>query len=141
MNTSNNQTFINITREVSVLSLLISYLDLNFEVIKKADKSRYTNGDHISLVVLDPIALFSNLKFTLSNWKHLEDISQAHILSLLYKLECGAKNSDDLSFGFDRDRNRRRNGLTNNKNKKGKYHVTIMLRDIFGFSEYQEKAT
>ena len=27
------------------------------------------------------------------------------------------------------------------KKTKGKYHVTIMLKDIFGFAEHQEKAT
>ena len=45
-----------------------------------------------------------------------------------------------MSIGFDRDRNRRRE-LTNNKNIKGKYHVTVMLEDIFGFAKHQEKAT
>ena len=33
--TPNSQTYINIPREDSVISLLNSYLDLNFEVIKK----------------------------------------------------------------------------------------------------------
>ena len=47
----------------------------------------------------------------------------------------------DLSIGFDRDRIRRRNDLTNNKNIKVKYHVRIMFKDVFGFAEYQEKAT
>ena len=35
----------------------------------------------------------------------------------------------------------RQRELTNNKNRKGKYHVTIMLKDIFGFAEHQEKGT
>ena len=35
----------------------------------------------------------------------------------------------------------RRNELTNNKNVKGKYHVRIYLKDVFGFAEHQEKAT
>ena len=47
----------------------------------------------------------------------------------------------DLSIGFDRDRGRRQRELTNNKNIKGNYHVTIMLKDIFGFAEHQEKGT
>ena len=29
----------------------------------------------------------------------------------------------------------------NNKIIKGKYHVRIMLKDVFGFAEHQEKAT
>ena len=52
-----------------------------------------------------------------------------------------SKGSDDLSIGFDRDRNRRQRELTNNKTQKGKYHVRIYLKDVFGFAEYQEKGT
>ena len=48
---------------------------------------------------------------------------------------------NDLSIGFDRDRTRRRNELTNNKNIKGRYHVRIYLKDLFGYAEHQEKAT
>ena len=59
----------------------------------------------------------------------------------MYKLLTSSKGSDDLSIGFDRDRTRRRNELTNNKNIKGKYHVRIYLKDVFGFAEYQEKGT
>ena len=57
----------------------------------------------------------------------------------MYKLLSSSKGSDDLSTGFDRDRNRRKRELTNYKNFKGKYHVRIYLRDIFGFAEHQEK--
>ena len=78
---------------------------------------------------------------TTSSGKHLEDVSHAHIVSLMYKLITTAKGCDDLSIGFDRDRTRRRNELTNNKNIKGKYHVRIYLKDVFGFAEHQEKAT
>ena len=39
INTPNSQIYINIPREDSVISLLNSYLNLNFEVIKKADDS------------------------------------------------------------------------------------------------------
>ena len=59
----------------------------------------------------------------------------------MYKLLSSSKGSDDLSIGFDRDRNRRKRELTNNKNIKGKYHLRIYLKDIFGFAEYQEKGT
>ena len=52
-----------------------------------------------------------------------------------------SKGSDDLSIGFDRDRGRRQRELTNTKSQKGKYHVRIYLKDVFGFAEYQEKAT
>ena len=141
INTPNSQIYINIPREDSVISWLNSYLDLSFEVIKKNDNSRYADGNDIRLVNLGPIALFSNFKLTTSSNKHLEDISHAHLVSLMYKLITSSKDSNDLSIGFDYSRNRRRDELALNKNIKSKYHVKIMLKDVFGFAEYQEKAT
>ena len=41
-NTPNSQIDISIPREESVISLLNSYLDLSFEVTKRADNSGYT---------------------------------------------------------------------------------------------------
>ena len=141
LNTPNIQLCINIPREVSNISLLISYLDSNFGGIKKADSSRYGNGNDLRLFNLGPIVLFSNFKMTTSSGKHLEVTSHAHILSSLYKLISGAENSDDLSSGFDRDCIRRQDELTKNKNIKGKCHLGIMLKKVFGFAELQEKAT
>ena len=139
--TPNSQIYTNIPREDSVISLLNSYLDLNFEVIKKADTSRYGNGNDIKLVNLGPIALFSKFKLTTSSGKHLEDISHAHLVSSMYKLITSSKGSDDLSIGFDRSSARRREEMTTNKNVNGKFHLRIMLKDVFGFAEGQEKAT
>ena len=62
-----SQKFINIPREDSVISLLDSYLEINFEVIKKADTSRYGNSNDIRSANLAPIALFSNVKLTKSS--------------------------------------------------------------------------
>ena len=118
-----------------------SYLDLNFEVIKKADNSRYGNGNDIKLINLCPIALFSNFKLTTSSGKHLEDISHAHLVSLMYKLITSSKGSDELSIGFNRSSAKRREEMTTNKNVNGKIHLRIMLKDVFGFAEGQEKAT
>ena len=59
----------------------------------------------------------------------------------MYKLIASSKDSNDLSIGFDYSRNRRRDELALNKNIKGKYHVKIMLRDVFGYAEHQEKTT
>ena len=86
-----------------------------------------------------PTALFSNYKLQSSSGKHIEEINHAHIVCLMFKLTTSARNTDDLSIGFDRDRGRRQRELTNNKNKEGKYHVTIMLKDTFGFAEHQKK--
>ena len=139
--TPNSQIYINIPREDSVISLLINYLDLNFEVVKRVANSRYGNGNDIRLVNLGPIALFSNFKLTTSSGKHLEDISHALLVSLMYKLITSSKDSNDLSIGFDDIHNRRRDELAPNKHMKSKYHLKYMLKDIFGFVEHQDKAT
>ena len=140
-NTANSQIYINILKEDSLISLLNSYIDLDFDVVHAATNNRYADGSDIRLVNLGPIGLFSKYKLFSSSGKHLEDVSHAHIVSLLYKLITTAKGCDDLSIGFDRDRTRRRNELTINKKTKGKYHVRIYLKDVFGFAEHQEKAT
>ena len=141
INTANSQIYINIPREDSVISLLNSYLELNFDVLRVDNNNRYEDTNDIRLVNLGTIAFFSNYKLTTSSGKHLEEISHAHIVSLMYKLLTSSKDSDDLSIGFDRNRGRRKNELSNNKNIKGKYHIRIYLKDIFGFAEHQEKGT
>ena len=141
INTANSQVYINIPTEDAVISLLKSYLELNFDVLRADNSNRYLDGNDIRLVNIGPIGLFSKYKLTTSSGKHLENIDHAHIVSLMYKLLTSSKGSDDLSIFFDRDRTRRRNELTNNKNIKGKYHVRIYLKDIFGYAEYQQKGT
>ena len=101
--------------------MLISYLELKFDVLQAASKNRYVDASDIRLVNLGPIALFINFKLTTSSGKHLEEISHVHIVSLLYKLLTSSKDSDDLSIGFDRNRGRRKSELSINKSIKGKY--------------------
>ena len=139
INTAYSQVYIIIPREDFVFSLLNSYLELNFDVLHAATNNRYVDGNDIRLVNLAPIALFSIYKLTTSSGKHLENIDHSHIVSLMYKLITSSKGSDDLSIGFYRDRNRRQRELTSNKTQKGKYHVRIYLKDVFGFAEYQKK--
>ena len=141
INTANSQIYINIPREDSIISLLNSYIELNFDVLKAATSNRYADTDDIRLVNLGPIAIFSNYKLASASGKHLEEISHAHIVSLMYKLLASSKDSDDLSIGFDRNRGRRKDELSNIKNIKGKYHNRIYLKDIFGYAECQEKGT
>ena len=141
INTTNSQVYINIPKEDSVISLLNSYLELNFDVLHAATNNRYVDGNDIRLVNLGSIAIFSIDKLTTSSGKQLENIDHAHRVSLMYKLLTSSKGSDDLSICFDRDRNRRQRELTNNKSQKGKYHVRIYLKDVFGFAKYLEEAT
>ena len=121
--------------------MLNSYRELNFDVLQAATNNRYVDSNDIRLVNSGPIALFSNYKLTTSSGKHLEEISHAHIVSLMYKLLTSSKDSDDLCIGFDRNRGRRKNELSNNESIKGKYHIRIYLKDNFGFAEHQEKGT
>ena len=58
----------------------------------------------------------------------------------MYELVASARRSDDMSNGFHRDRGRRRNELTDNKNQKGKYHPKLYLKYVFRFAEHQEKS-
>ena len=81
--------------------MLNSYIDLNFDVVHANDNTRYVNDNENGLVNLGPVALFSNYKLTTSSGKHLEEVSHAHIVSLMYKLITTAKECDDLSIRFD----------------------------------------
>ena len=128
-------------REDSVISLLNSYLELNFEVIEKAEIIRYDEGNEIKLDSLALIGLFSIFKLTTSSGKHIEDISHAHIVPLLCILVTSSRGVDDLSIRFHRDRFVRRDDLARNKNLKRIYHLRPMLMDVFGFAEHQEKTT
>ena len=79
---------------------------------------------------------------TRSSGKHLQDNSHALMVSLLHKLLTSSRDSDDLSIGFDSDRNKRQDELSRNKKKtKSKYHLRIRLKNVFGFAEHQGKAT
>ena len=121
--------------------MLNSYLEFNLDVLHAASNNRYVDTSDIRIFNLGPIALFSNYKLPTSSGKHLVEIIHAHIVSLMYKLLTSSKDSDDLSIGFDRNRGRRKSEVSNNKNIKGKYHIRIYLKDIFGYCEYQEKGT
>ena len=54
----------------------------------------------------------------MSSGKPLEDISHAHIVSLIEKPTTSARDTDDLSICFDRDCARRQQELTNKKKQK-----------------------
>ena len=59
INTANSQVYINIPREDSIISLLNSYLEINFDVLQAASNDRYMDTSDIRVVNLGPIALFS----------------------------------------------------------------------------------
>ena len=59
INTANSQIYVNVPREDRVISLLNSYLDLNFDVLHAATKKRYVDNNDLRLNNLGPIALIS----------------------------------------------------------------------------------
>ena len=83
-------------------SLINSYLDIKFEVIKKAESSSHSIGNDKKLTDFGPIALFSIYKLTNSSGKHLEEISNTYKVSLTWKFLTSAKNTDDLSIVIQR---------------------------------------
>ena len=82
----------------------------------------------MKLVNLGPSALFSKYSLKTSSGKHLQDISPAHIVSLLYKLITSSRYCDDLSIGFDRCCDRRKQELIINKRMKGKNILELCSR-------------
>ena len=65
INTPNIPISISLPREGSIISLLVSYLDIKLEVIKKVGKGRYENGNDLILANRGPIASFINVKLTM----------------------------------------------------------------------------
>ena len=84
INTRNSVIYIILPREDSVISLLNSYIEINFDVLHAATGNGYVDGDNIRLVNLGPIGLFSKFKVITSSGKQLEEISHARIVSLMY---------------------------------------------------------
>ena len=138
----NNQILIDILREDSAFSLKDSYLELDFNVTHRAGApARYAGNDHIRLVKLGPTALLTKYKLTSSSGKEEEEIDNAHVICLIYKLIWSSRDSDDLSIGFHRNIEARERELTNKKSTKWNYHLRIYSKDIFGFAKHQDNCT
>ena len=89
ISTSDSQIYIKIPRKCSVIFLLNSHLELNFDVLQAASGNRH--ADVLRLVNLAPIVLFSNYKITNTSGNHLENIDHVHIVSLMYNLSISVK--------------------------------------------------
>ena len=139
VNNANSNVSISLAREDAYICLQNSFISLEFEVLKN-NKTRYTNGDEISLVNFGPISLFSEAKLTTSSGKHLEKVDNLHLISLMYKLLTSTSQTSQLLYGFEESNTIRRQELTNNKNEKGTFFVRTKLKDLFGFAD-QEKIT
>ena len=95
-------------------------------------------------MILGPIVLFSEYKFTTSSGKHLENTTNGRIICLMYKLIRRSKeDSNDLSIGFHHDMGEKIREFRDNSDDftRGNLNVSIFSRDIFGFAQHKENAT
>ena len=93
------------------------------------------------MVIPVGVPLFSSFKLTNRIVKPLEGISHAQVVCLVFELGTSFRSFDDFSLGFDRNHKKRRKDSKLNKVIKGELYVTFLLRDIFGFAQWMEKAT
>ena len=87
INIAHSQIYINIPRKESVICLLYSCLDVNFDVIHAATNNRDADDNDIKIITLGPIGSFSNSKLTTRSGKPLEDISHAYIVYCFFKVQ------------------------------------------------------
>ena len=112
-----------------------------------ADKTVYTDSSALRLDVIGPIALFSEFKWTTTNFKSIESMDNPHVVFLMYKLITSSLSKNDLSNGFETNRTRRQEDLVNRagisqpKNIGGKFHLKIYLKEGYVFAEHQENVT
>ena len=81
ISTASSRICLNIHREDSVIFLINSYLDLNFDVLHADTNLRCVDHNDIRLVSLGPIGLFSIFRLTTSSGNDIEDIIHAHFVS------------------------------------------------------------
>ena len=62
-------------------------------------------------------------RLTSSSGKEKEEIDDAHVICLVYKLLSSSGDTDDLTIGFRKSNETRERDLTNNKTTKGNYQV------------------
>ena len=126
MNGENIQIFIDVHREDSAKLVNYSYFEAASNVTHRAGAhARYADGDHIILVNLGPITFFNENRLASSGGKENEEIDNAHVTCLLYKLISSSRDREDLSIGFRRSNEARERELNNNKTTKGNYHVRV----------------
>ena len=84
-NSTNSHFILKKPREESVILLKTKFFYINFDVVHAADNNRNWNGNSFRLIVLGPIAFFSDYSST-DNCKNCpEEINHAHPESLLKK--------------------------------------------------------
>ena len=80
------QLYIDIPTEDLVLSLKVSYLELEIDILAEMDDETSLAADIVRLVNLGSSAFFSEYKSSSSSGKEFEFIVHAHIACLPYKI-------------------------------------------------------
>ena len=114
---ANSNISISLPREDAYIFFQLSYISEEFQHLKNDDK-RYANGDEISLVNFEPVALFCETKLVTSSGKHLEKVDNLHPICLMYKLLTSTQQTSHLMYGFEEAVAIRRQELTNHKTEK-----------------------
>ena len=121
-----------------------SYIDLEVEIVKNADNSRYADGNAIQPNNLFGISLFREMSLKSFGSKVLETIDNVYIASLMYKLL--SDNEEDMMINYRKDSGNgraidttKRDRLINDTPEKGTIFTRIYLKDIFGYVAHLDK--
>ena len=154
MSTINDPTTLirfNIPRANAYINLHDSYLELEFDVTKAADGSRYGNdntaaANDIALVNLGPVAVLREVKLSSSAGKTIEHVENVYQATLIYKMLSSGLHEKDQSIGVvsdivgDQINDSRKRRLINGTTQ-GNIFMRINLRDVLGFVDKQDKVT
>ena len=137
-----SQTFIDIQRRDSVISLKDNDLELGSDVSSRAENT-YGDAKNLGLVNLEPSTFFSDYNLPFSTGEQSETSTNAHIICFLYNLLTNGKHRDDSSIGLHHSAAEKLIEFLDYKhvNTRGKVYVRISSINVFGFAEHQKKAT
>ena len=118
------------------------YLELDVNVTHRAGgHARYADGDHIKLVNLGSFASFGKYRLRNASVKEKEEIDNAHVICLMYRLLSSSGDNDDFSVGFNGSIETLETELANIEGTKGNYLVRVYLKDVFAFAEHHDTCT
>ena len=119
-----------------------SYLEIETQIVKRADDTLYADNDAIQPNNLYGISLFREMILKSFGTKVLETVDHVYISSLMYKLL--SDNEEDMMTIYKKETsgaidNTKRNRMLNDTPEKGTIFVRIYLKDVFGFIAHLDK--
>ena len=112
-----------IPREDAFKDIRDSYLEMEKEILKNADDTRYADGNDIQPNNLFGISLFREMTLSSFGSKQLERVDNVYLASLMYKLL--SDNEEDMIIVYKKETadaidTTKRNRLLNDTPQKGK---------------------